>query len=127
MVLRIDVPIDLRDGIETLKTCITLAGWQTLDRRADETILERLHEPQLISLEWATKRQPRSECFDSTPFVTAPTESREKALRLNIELVCARTRRNRSYAAGEFAILSRIGISEHLHRFNCFNWQIERE
>ena len=32
--------IDLRDRIETFKTCITFIGWQTVDGRAHETILE---------------------------------------------------------------------------------------
>ena len=32
MVPGVNVPINLRDGIETLKTCVALVGWQTIRR-----------------------------------------------------------------------------------------------
>jgi hypothetical protein len=92
MVAGVDLPIHLRDRIETLETRIALVRWQTLDGRADETIFEGLHEPQFVSFQWTAECQSRSESFDSNPFATAPSKPRKKALRLDIEFVGAGTR-----------------------------------
>src|SRR5437667_904864 len=125
MVLGVHVPIRLRNRIETLKSCIALVRWQTLNRRAHETILKRLHEPQLVFLYWAAECESGSKCFDATPFVTAVSEPRKEALRLNIKFVCTGTRCYRSDSAGEFAVLRPVWIGEHLNRFNRFNRQVK--
>src|SRR6185369_7935042 len=121
MMFRINVPIHLRKRIETLETRVALVGWQTLDGGANEPIFKRLHEPQFVCLQWTTDCQPRSERFDSHPFVTTPTKSREEVLCFNIKFVRTGTRCDGSYTAGKFAVLRRVGVREHLDRFNCFD------
>src|SRR4029453_2182403 len=127
MVPGVNVPIHLRDRIETLKTCVGFVGWQTIHGRADETIFEGLHEPEFVSFHWSTECQPWCESFNSSPLAATPPKPWEKTLRFNIEIVCTGTRCYSSYAAGEFAVLRGVGIREHLDRFNCFNRQVKRK
>src|SRR5581483_8637391 len=81
----------------------------------------------LVFLDRTTECKSWRKRLDSGPLATASRKARKETLKIEGVLVCAGTGFDSRDPAGELAILSRVGIRQHLRRFDRFNWQIDRK
>src|SRR6266850_2755238 len=110
MVSVVDVPIELRHRIETLKACIALERRQVFDRRSYESVLKRLHELQLVFNKRSAKSNSWRECCDAYERTSSPAEPGENALGVDIEFLRTGFCLYRRECSGELTIFSRVGI-----------------
>src|SRR6185295_16564782 len=115
MVSGVDVPIELRNRIETFEAGITLERWQVLDRSAHKAVFERLHELQLVLNNRTAECDAGCKASDADESTATSTHPGKHALRIYNEFIRPGFCLYGRDCTGELTIFSSIGIGYHLN------------
>src|SRR6266853_3916412 len=120
------IDIDLAEGVETFEFRVTLELWQTRDRYAEETVLERLGECDFILPQRSGDGDAWSGGLDSDEFAGTLPGPNEKVLYGEMEIVeVSGPSLDFGNGAREPAIFGVVRIVNHRDRLDHVDWQAD--